>query len=127
MKKLISFVLVLGLMMTFAACGEETAAPTQNQSVETQAQAPEGAIASVTTGEQTSYVSSVKELEAAVDPSGNSVITLLQEGFRVLQDYMQFIYGLGVIILMIFQPDGILGGGKALYERLCERKKSKTV
>ena len=79
MKKLISFVLVLGLMMTFAACGEEAAAPTQSQSVETQVQAPEGAIASVTTGEQTSYVSSVKELEAAVDPSGNSVITLLQD------------------------------------------------
>ena len=57
---------------------------------------------------------------------GTAVITLLQEGFRALQDYMQFIYGLGVIILMIFQPDGILGGGKVLYERLCERKKSKT-
>ena len=57
---------------------------------------------------------------------GTAVITVLQEGFRVLQDYMQLIYGLGVIILMIFQPEGILGGGKAIYERLCERKKSKT-
>ncbi len=54
---------------------------------------------------------------------GTAVITLLQEGFRAMQDYMQFIYGLGVIILMIFQPEGILGGGKALYERLCERRK----
>lgn len=53
---------------------------------------------------------------------GTCVITLLQEGFRVLQDYMQFIYGLGVIILMIFQPEGILGGGKALYEHLRRRK-----
>lgn len=53
---------------------------------------------------------------------GTCVITLLQEGFRVLQDYMQFIYGLGVIILMIFQPEGILGGGKALYEHLHSRK-----
>ncbi len=53
---------------------------------------------------------------------GTCVITLLQEGFRVLQDYMQFIYGLGVIILMIFQPEGILGGGKALYEHLQSRK-----
>lgn len=50
------------------------------------------------------------------------VITLLQEGFRSLQDYMQLIYGLGVIILMIFQPEGILGGGKALYERLAQRR-----
>ncbi len=53
---------------------------------------------------------------------GTCVITFLQEGFRVLQDYMQFIYGLGVIILMIFQPEGILGGGKALYEHIRGRK-----
>ena len=58
---------------------------------------------------------------------GTCVITILQEGFRALQDYMQLIYGVGVIVLMIFQPEGILGGGKALYERLSERrKKSKT-
>ena len=53
---------------------------------------------------------------------GTCVITLLQEGFRSLQDYMQLIYGLGVIILMIFQPEGILGGGRALYERLAKRR-----
>ncbi len=54
---------------------------------------------------------------------GTCVITILQEGFRSLQDYMQLIYGVGVILLMIFQPEGILGGGKALYERICERRK----
>lgn len=52
---------------------------------------------------------------------GTLIITLLQESFRALQDYMQFIYGIGVIILMIFQPEGILGGGRALYERVSKR------
>ena len=33
---------------------------------------------------------------------GTCVITILQEGFRALQDYMQLIYGVGVIVLMIF-------------------------
>ncbi|MDY3249382.1 MAG: branched-chain amino acid ABC transporter permease [Candidatus Choladocola sp.] len=54
---------------------------------------------------------------------GTAVITLLQEGFRSLQDYMQLIYGFGVIVLMIVQPEGIWGGGKALYERIRERRK----
>lgn len=53
---------------------------------------------------------------------GTAVITILQEGFRSLQDYMQLIYGIGVIILMIVQPEGIWGGGKALYERIKHRK-----
>ena len=53
---------------------------------------------------------------------GTAVITILQEGFRSLQDWMQLIYGLGVIILMIVQPEGIMGGGKALYERMAKRR-----
>lgn len=54
---------------------------------------------------------------------GTAVITLLQEGFRSLQDYMQLIYGIGVIVLMIFQPEGIWGGGKVLYERYTKHRK----
>lgn len=54
---------------------------------------------------------------------GTAVITLLQEGFRSLQDYMQLIYGIGVIVLMIFQPEGIWGGGKVLYERYTRHRK----
>ena len=53
---------------------------------------------------------------------GTAVITILQEGFRSLQNYMQLVYGLGVIILMIIQPEGILGGGRALYERFAKRR-----
>lgn len=56
---------------------------------------------------------------------GTVIITILQEGFRSLQDWMQLIYGIGVIILMIIQPEGIWGGGKALYERIKQRKESK--
>lgn len=52
---------------------------------------------------------------------GTAVITILQEGFRSLQDWMQLIYGLGVIVLMIVQPEGIWGGGRALYERIKNR------
>ncbi len=53
---------------------------------------------------------------------GTAIITFLQEGFRDLQEYMQLVYGVGVILLMIFQPEGILGGGLALYERIKNRK-----
>ena len=53
---------------------------------------------------------------------GTFVITLLQEGFRSFQDYMQLIYGIGVIVLMIFQPEGILGGGRALYEHFRKQR-----
>lgn len=55
---------------------------------------------------------------------GTAVITLLQEGFRSLQNYMQLIYGIGVIVLMIFQPEGIYGGGRMLYERFKKRREN---
>ena len=53
---------------------------------------------------------------------GTFVMTILQEWLRPLQNYMLLIYGLGIIILMIFQPEGILGGVKALYEKYRKRK-----
>jgi branched-chain amino acid transport system permease protein len=48
---------------------------------------------------------------------GTMIISLMQEWVRPLQNYMQFIYGAGIMILMIVQPEGILGGGKELYEK----------
>jgi branched-chain amino acid transport system permease protein len=48
---------------------------------------------------------------------GTLIISLMQEWVRPLQNYMQFIYGAGIMILMIVQPEGILGGGKELYEK----------
>jgi len=54
---------------------------------------------------------------------GTMIISLLQEWVRPLQNYMQFFYGLGIVLLMIVQPEGILGGGRALYEKWHSRKR----
>lgn len=56
---------------------------------------------------------------------GTFSISLLQELVRPLQNYMQLIYGLGIVILMIYQPEGIMGGGKLLYEKFKSRKSKK--
>lgn len=56
---------------------------------------------------------------------GTLIISLMQEWIRPLQNYMQFIYGAGIVILMIVQPEGILGGGKVIYEKLIRRKKAR--
>lgn len=54
---------------------------------------------------------------------GSVVLTLLPEWFRPLQDYMMLIYGVGIMALMIFMPDGIIGGGKALYAKFIDKRK----
>lgn len=53
---------------------------------------------------------------------GSFIIIMLQEWLRPLQDYMMFLYGVGIIALMIFQPEGILGGVSALYAKLQGRR-----
>lgn len=58
---------------------------------------------------------------------GTLIISLLQEWVRPLQNYMQFIYGAGIMILMIVQPEGILGGGKAIYDKYFRSKKASRV
>ena len=55
---------------------------------------------------------------------GTMIISLLQEWVRPLQNYMQLFYGIGIMILMIVQPEGILGGGIAIYEKWFSRRKS---
>jgi branched-chain amino acid transport system permease protein len=57
---------------------------------------------------------------------GTFIISLLQEWVRPLLNYMQLIYGVGIMILMIVQPDGIIGGGKALYERYINKKQARS-
>lgn len=54
---------------------------------------------------------------------GTLLISLLQEWVRPLQNYMQLIYGIGIMILMIVQPEGIWGGGKQLYEKYISKKR----
>ncbi|MFV0353445.1 MAG: branched-chain amino acid ABC transporter permease [Oscillospiraceae bacterium] len=69
-------------------------------------------------------------LGGTISPSGaiigTLIISLLQELVRPLQNYMQLIYGVGIMILMIVQPEGILGGGKTIYERIKKKRKSST-
>lgn len=57
---------------------------------------------------------------------GTLIISLLQEWVRPLADYMLFIYGAGIMILMIVQPEGILGGGRALYDAISKRRQARS-
>lgn len=52
---------------------------------------------------------------------GCVLFSLLPEWFRPLQDYMQLIYGAGVMILMVILPDGLVEGGKKLYAKITAR------
>jgi len=47
---------------------------------------------------------------------GTTLLVLLPEWFRPLQEYILLVYGLGVILLMVVMPDGLTGGGKKIYE-----------
>ncbi len=56
---------------------------------------------------------------------GSFVIIMLQEWLRPLQEVMMFIYGVGIIVLMVFQPEGILGGVKSLNDKFRNRAKER--
>ena len=62
---------------------------------------------------------SASPLGAAV---GSVLFSLLPEWFRSLQDYMQLIYGIGVMSLMVVLPEGLVEGSKKLYEKIMHRK-----
>lgn len=83
MKKILAILLSACMIAGLVGCGQEQEADTTQQTQATteapQALAPEGAIAMAVTGEQTTYLFAAKELTEAVDPSGNTVITLLQD------------------------------------------------
>jgi len=53
---------------------------------------------------------------------GSTLLSLLPEWFRALQDYMMLIYGVGVMILMVVLPDGLVGGGRKLCEKLAGKR-----
>lgn len=55
---------------------------------------------------------------------GTTLLVLLPEWVRFLQEYILLIYGLGVMVLMVVMPDGLIGGGKKAYE--CFRKRGWT-
>ena len=53
---------------------------------------------------------------------GTFVLTILQEWLKPLHNYMMLLYGIGVIILMVVQPEGIVGGVKSLYDKYKRRQ-----
>lgn len=52
---------------------------------------------------------------------GTILITMLPEWLRPLQEYIRLVYGVGVILLMIFMPMGLWGTIQVLYKALKQR------
>ncbi len=55
---------------------------------------------------------------------GSLLVTMLPEWLRFMQSYLQLIYGVGVILLMVFMPDGLAGLATKLLKAL-RRKRAK--
>ncbi|MBP2666594.1 MAG: branched-chain amino acid transporter permease [Firmicutes bacterium] len=53
---------------------------------------------------------------------GTVLLIMLPEWFRPLQEYILLVYGIGVILLMVVMPDGLIGGGKKLYACVVRKK-----
>lgn len=56
---------------------------------------------------------------------GSVLLTILPEKIRFLQDYYQLIYGIGVIILMVVMPMGIMGMVKSAKRRMIRKWKKR--
>ncbi len=54
---------------------------------------------------------------------GTALLMMLPEWFRFLQEYILLIYGLGVMLLMVVMPDGLIGGGKQALESYRNKRK----
>ena len=52
---------------------------------------------------------------------GALVITLVQEGFQSLQDYRMLIYGIFLLIVILFQPKGVVGLGQTFSGLLSKK------
>jgi branched-chain amino acid transport system permease protein len=55
---------------------------------------------------------------------GTSIITLITEIFREISQYRMFIYGLILVLVMVFRPEGILGN-REIWEFFSGRKRVK--
>jgi branched-chain amino acid transport system permease protein len=49
---------------------------------------------------------------------GACFLTLLPELFRFVQDYRNLIYGLTLVLLMLYEPRGLLGDGSFVWRKL---------
>lgn len=54
---------------------------------------------------------------------GTLIITILPEWLKPLQEYIRLIYGLGVMLLMVFMPTGLWGLGTKIVDWVKERFK----
>jgi branched-chain amino acid transport system permease protein len=45
---------------------------------------------------------------------GAALMIALPEFLRFLQQYYQIVYGLGIVALMVFMPEGLIGLGRRL-------------
>ena len=57
---------------------------------------------------------------------GTILITMLPEWLRFLQEYIRLVYGVGVILLMIFMPMGIWGAMSAQIKKMKKKLNIKT-
>jgi len=53
---------------------------------------------------------------------GAILLTMLPELLRFLQEYILFVYGLGIILTMVFMPQGLVGGAKTLYAKFIKQR-----
>lgn len=61
---------------------------------------------------------------------GSMLLTILPEQLRFLQSYYKLVYGIGVIILMVFMPMGIMGLVSSIrgkLRRIIKRKKAEAL
>ncbi|MGI6161812.1 MAG: branched-chain amino acid ABC transporter permease [Christensenellales bacterium] len=54
---------------------------------------------------------------------GTVLLTMLPEWMRFLASYYKFVYGVGVILLMVFMPMGLAGLAKDIYKKIKRKKK----
>ena len=54
---------------------------------------------------------------------GAVLLTILPELMRFLQTYYKLVYGIGVIVIMVFMPQGVAGMVKHAIYRLTHRRK----
>lgn len=58
---------------------------------------------------------------------GSFLVTMLPETLRVLNEYMRLIYGVAIILLMIFMPMGLSGGIKKIVSKIRKNKMKQVI
>ncbi len=56
---------------------------------------------------------------------GSVLVTMLPEWLRFMQQYLQLIYGIGVILLMVFMPMGLAGLASKVGKKIRRKRKGK--